>query len=189
VTPEEAETFFEEDENLRDVLAAFDRGVKGVTARAPRPTWDETWMAVAKIMARRSQCSLSQVGSVIVTPDNRVNSTGYNGKPRNLPGEGPCENWCPRAAAPAAARDPAYLDCPGIHSEANNLLRADWTQIQRGTLYVNGASCLNCARLIANSGLARLVHVVAGKADLRRNPGKVEQFLRESGVEVLRWPG
>jgi dCMP deaminase len=149
-----------------------------------RLTWDATWHAVAKTIGRRSQCSRAQVGAVIVTADNRVASTGYNGPARGQDAVGPCTNWCPRAQGKTDV-SANYDACPAIHAEANALLRADWTQIQAGTIYVSHASCINCAKLVANSGLTRLVHFIDDKAE-QRNPDEVEAYLRRAGMHVER---
>jgi dCMP deaminase len=151
-----------------------------------RPSWDDTWLNAARIMAQRSKCALTQVGAVVATHDNRVNSSTYNGPPRGMPAEGPCTNWCPRAQKAPDARSADYTDCVAIHAEANALIRADWTQTQGGTLYSTASCCLNCARLIANSGLLRVVHVVASAKDMVRRPHVVEEFLRSAGLDVIR---
>lgn len=119
-----------------------------------------------------------------MTGDNRVASTGYNGPARGQDAVGPCTNWCPRAQGKTDITAD-YGACPAIHAEANALLRADWTQIQGGTIYVSHSSCINCAKLVANSGLRRLVHFIDDKAE-DRNPDEVEAYLRRAGMSVER---
>lgn len=148
-----------------------------------RPGWEVTWLAIAQAIAYRSRCDKRQVGAVIVTEDNRVASISYNGPPRGqLLGE-TCSRWCPRMRAGETGA--SYDSCYSIHAEANGLLRADSTEIKGGTIYVSSACCINCARLIANSGLMRVVHVVS-ESDSYRDPDGVEQYLRECGLSVLR---
>jgi dCMP deaminase len=154
-----------------------------------RPTWDRTWIEVAKVMACRSKCVLAQVGAVIVTHDNRINSTCYNGPPMGMDAEGSCTNWCPRAMKPVQDRAPDYTDCISIHAEANALLRADWTEIHGGTIYSTSSCCMSCAKLIANSGLIKVIHIVRDDADLRRNPEGIEQFLQDAGLDAVRLSG
>jgi dCMP deaminase len=154
-----------------------------VTAPAARPGWDATWLAIAQVAAYRSRCDKAQVGAVIVTPDNRVASISYNGPPRGQALTGPCGRWCPRAQNGESGA--SYDRCFSIHAEANGLLRADHTAIQGGTIYVSAACCINCARLIANSGLRRVVHVV-GECDAHRDPDGVEQYLRRCGLSAIR---
>lgn len=152
-------------------------------ATLDRPSWDQTWLAIASTIALRSRCSRRQVGAVIVTRDNRVAAVSYNGPPRDAKLTGPCANWCPRMIT--GDTGPGYVNCLSIHAEANALLRADWTAIQGGTIYVSSASCVNCAKLVANSGLSRLVHVVRPE-DHYRDPDTVEETLRECGILVAR---
>jgi len=148
-----------------------------------RPGWDPTWLAVAQVIAYRSRCDRAQVGAVIVTRDNRVAAISYNGPPRGQRLVGTCVNWCPRARGENLS--PSYDECATVHAEANALLRADFTDIRGGTIYVSSACCRGCAKLIANSGLTRVVHVV-GPNDLHRDPDAVETYLRTCGLTVTR---
>jgi dCMP deaminase len=62
-----------------------------------RPSWDETWLSVARTIARRSLCSRDQVGAVVVSATNRLLETGYNGPPAGFQTDlQPCTEWCPR---------------------------------------------------------------------------------------------
>lgn len=150
----------------------------------PRPSWTDTWIQVAQIMGRRSRCARAQVGAVIVTRDNRVASQSYNGPAKGLLLSGDCTNWCPRAMGKTDLSSD-YGACSTIHAEANALLRADYSMIQGGTIYVSHSSCINCAKLVANSGLSTLVHRVT-EADAHRNPDAVEKYLRDAGMKVVR---
>lgn len=141
-------------------------------------------MDVARTIGRRSWCTRAQVGAVVVTADNRVASTSYNGPAAGLGLSGPCTEWCPRGKGEVTA-NADYGSCATIHAEANGLLRANFTDIQGGTIYVSHSSCINCAKLVANSGLARLVHHVT-EADMHRNPDQVEKYLRSAGLVVDR---
>jgi deoxycytidylate deaminase len=78
-----------------------------------------------------------------------------------------------------------YSTCDSIHAESNAIARANFTEIQGGTIYVTHASCINCAKLVGNSGIVRLVHRVT-EADAHRQPQQVEEYLRTIGVEVTR---
>lgn len=144
---------------------------------ASRPTWDEVWMHVAYAVAARSLCERDQVGAVVVSANNRIVDTGYNGPPRGMPrDESGCENWCPRAKIQTtfkreiqgvthdiltgATLDPAYNDCHALHAEANALMFGDRTQREGGTIYISSGVCGGCAKLIANSGLARVVFTI-----------------------------
>lgn len=140
-------------------------------------------MRVAQDLALRSLCCRAKVGSVIVTEDQRAVSPSYNGPAKGDPVEGPCSGWCPRVINGDYGSE--YGACRAIHSEANALTRANFNEIQGATIYVTGPVCINCARMVANSGIRRVVHRVLPE-HAYRNPEDVEQYLRECGIEVLR---
>jgi dCMP deaminase len=149
-----------------------------------RPTWDQTWMAVAEVIAKRSRCDRRMIGAVIVTADNQVAAASYNGPPAGMHVEGRCTDWCPRAQRGSRSVMPTdYHSCPAIHAESNALLRADRTRINGGTVYVTGSVCMDCAKLVANSGLARVVMSVSSQ-DAHRNPTDVIRYLRGCELTV-----
>lgn len=152
-----------------------------------RPSWNGVWITVARTVAERSLCSRAQVGAVIVSADNRVQSASYNGP---VPGfdhdKQPCTAWCPRAKKePGDALSPEYLDCAATHAEASALVRADRSQLEGASIYVSGAVCINCAKLICHTGIKTVFHVVHA-TDAHRDPEVVEKFLRENGRAVIR---
>lgn len=153
-----------------------------MTEMTQRPTWDETWMAVVDAVAKRSRCSRAQVGAVIVDSKERICATGYNGSAANFPADGQCTNWCARARGESPL-DNMYDACPAIHAEANALLYVDRSAIEGGTIYITCAPCMQCAKLISNSGLSRVVARVR-KADLHRNPEVVLDYLRQCKLSV-----
>lgn len=149
-----------------------------------RPGWDDVWLHVAEAVAGRVLCTRARVGAVIVTVDNRVNSASHNGPPAGFNhGERPCTEWCGRAMSGDSSAD--YSSCPSIHAETNALVRADFTAIRGGTIYITAAICINCAKMVANSGLARVVHIVRDE-DRHRDPDFVEEYLRSMGLTVDR---
>ncbi len=149
-----------------------------------RPSWDQVWILVAQTVAQRSLCSRAQVGSVIVTADNRVASVSFNGAPDAVDCHGrPCIEWCARAKNQDS--DPSYETCAANHAEANALLRANWTDIQGGTIYTSSGTCINCAKLVLGAGIKRVVHIV-DPSQAYRGPEAVEAYLRGNGVEVVR---
>jgi len=148
-----------------------------------RPSWTEVWMRAAEVIGERSRCDMRQIGAVIVSDDNAYSVVGYNGPPAGYPiGQwSTCKTWCPRAQTEDQTL--GYDNCISIHAEANALMKADHSRIQHGTLYVNSASCWGCGKLIANSGVRRVVMNVA-EADAHRDPERTIKFLRDSGIHV-----
>lgn len=151
-----------------------------------RPTWDETWMAVADTVSLRSKCVRRQAGCVLVTSRNAIVSVGYNGPPRywrtgtGEEPDGPCDGWCERARTGGSM---SYDDCPSVHSEANALMHADLRALTAGTAYVTSGPCLTCAKNLANSGIHRVVYRIA-EVDLARHPELTTAYFHACGIEV-----
>lgn len=116
--------------------------------RENRASWADIWAELACLIAKRSPDPSSQVGAVIVTPDNVLLSTGYNGPPRG---------WV-LSTVPWDQRPAKYSYI--VHAEENAWLFA----LQRGvalkgcTMYVSGLVCHRCALRIAHLQLYRVVY-------------------------------
>lgn len=152
-----------------------------------RPSWHDTWMDVAEVVSLRSDCSRAKHGAVIVSPTNRIISTGYNGPPRGFikPMDG-CENYCPRAISGEYRTD--YDNCYSIHAESNAIAFADRRDMEGGTIYVNGMCCYTCAKLICNSGIALVV--LKQKVEQAYRVSKpVMNLFYASGIEVSLYDG
>jgi dCMP deaminase len=147
-----------------------------------RPTWDATWMQVAETIGLRSRCSRAKIGAVIVDTQKRVAATGYNGPAASLMLNGECINWCERAQGKTELTS-AYEGCPSIHAEANALLYVDRSAVEGGTIYVTSAPCMQCAKLISNSGLKRVVAIVRDE-DAHRKPEVVLDYLVRCNITV-----
>lgn len=139
-------------------------------------------MHVADTVARRSRCSRAQIGAVVVSKDQRISSTGYNGPAATFPAEGECINWCTRAQG-VTPLDNVYDSCPSIHAEANALLYVDRSRVEGGTIYITDAACLQCAKLVSNSGIARAVMRISSTA-AHRNPTATIEYFQKCGIEV-----
>jgi dCMP deaminase len=139
-------------------------------------------MTVAETVAKRARCSRATIGAVIVDHNNRVCATGYNGPASGYPEKGECINWCPRAKG-SAPLDNLYDECPSIHAEGNALLYVDRSSVEGGTIYVTAPPCMQCAKLISNSGLKRVV-CISNEKDAHRKPETVIAFLNKCGITV-----
>lgn len=82
--------------------------------------------------------------------------------------------------------DASYANCPSLHAEANALSVCDRVQRELGTIYVTSIPCMDCAKLIANSGLTRLVYRLTprGKAREDRLDESPLAFLANCGIKV-----
>ena len=107
---------------------------------------DRVFMNIAKEVATLSHCSRSKVGAVIEL-DGNVVSFGFNGTPKGMP------NCC---------EDENNITLPYvIHGESNALLKAAKTghSTKGGTLYLTLSPCLDCAKLILQSEIQRVVYL------------------------------
>ena len=142
-------------------------------------------MRVAATIGERSVCSRDQVGAVIVSKDNRIIDSGYNGPPRGMYRVGGnCASWCPRVQKHHVGdMSPIYDDCVSLHAEQNALMFSDRRLREGGTIYVSSSVCGTCAKLIANSGLAQCVVMLTDAP--HRNAGKWISFMEQCGVNVV----
>lgn len=118
-------------------------------------TKDDKYLAMCIVGAEIFRtCSKRNVYAIVLSADGRVVGTGYNGAPSGVVH---CvDGGCPRARAESP--DPGFRDCIAIHAEENALLYSDPAARRGGTLYVNATPCFGCAKVLAGSGLARVVY-------------------------------
>lgn len=118
--------------------------------------WKYLWLVCTEA-SRFSTCAKRQYMAVLVDTHGHIIGTGYNGGPKGYPH---CnEGACPRAQEGSPSGS-IYNNCIAIHAEANALLHSDYTARRDScVLYVNGPPCWDCAKLIANSGVWRIVHL------------------------------
>jgi len=140
-------------------------------------------MQVADAISHRSRCSRAQIGGVVVSKDQRISSTGYNGPASLFPTEDECMSWCPRAQG-LTTLDNTYDSCPSIHAEANALLYVDRSRVEGGTIYITDAACYQCAKLISNSGITRVVMRIGTRA-AHRLPDATVEYFKKCNIDVV----
>lgn len=140
-------------------------------------------MQVADAISQRSRCSRAQIGAVVVSKDQRISSTGYNGPASLFPTEEECMSWCPRAQG-LTTLDNTYDSCPSIHAEANALLYVDRSRVEGGTIYITDAACYQCAKLISNSGITRVVMRIGTRA-AHRLPDATVDYFKKCNIDVV----
>lgn len=139
-----------------------------------RPSWDDYFMAVARIVGTRSSCDRLRSGAVLVK-DNRIISTGYNGAPSGLPscdevGHLMEEGHCVRT----------------IHGEHNIILQAaiiSGASTKGTTMYSKYSPCIHCCKYLVAAGVER---VVFGK--IYRNSTAID-YLKDAGIKVEQYKG
>src|SRR5262245_31791957 len=165
------------DGDLKELATRVEEVLRDRLFFRERPSWDEYFMSIARVVASRSNCVKRKVGSVIAL-DRRIISTGYNGTPRGIRN---CnEGGCPRCAG--AAESGTRLDeCLCSHAEENAITQSAYhgVSVRGGTIYTTLCPCLICTKMIINAGLAEVVY------DVHFPLGEVSVSLfREAGVKV-----
>lgn len=116
----------------------------------PHINWDEYFMGVALLSAKRSKDPNTKVGACIVNEKKRIIGIGYNGFPYG----------CSDDTFPwSNDKDNCYLDQKYpyvVHAEANAILNSTQS-LDGATIYVSLFPCNECAKLIIQSGIKELV--------------------------------
>ena len=116
-------------------------------------TWDEYFMGIARLSSFRSKDPSTQVGACIVSSDNRILSIGYNGAPNGY--EDAYFPW-DREGNPLETK---YLYV--CHAEMNAILnfRGNKKDLEGAKLYVDLFPCNECAKLIIQSGIKKVIYL------------------------------
>jgi dCMP deaminase len=123
---------------------------------------DIRYLRMAAIWAENSYCKRRQVGALMVK-DERIISDGYNGTPAGF------DNVC---------EDAHNVTLPWVlHAEANAITKvaASSNSSQGATIYITSAPCIECAKLIIQAGIRRVVYS--------------SSYHTEEGLELLRQAG
>ena len=140
--------------------------------RADYINWDEYFMGVAMLAARRSKDPNTQVGACIVSPDNIIISTGYNGMPK-----GCSDDEFPWDRTGEETKYP-YV----VHAELNAILNANGRDLRGSRLYVALFPCNECAKAIIQSGVAEVVYLSDKYAGTPMNVAS-KRMLDAAGVK------
>ncbi|NWF76002.1 MAG: dCMP deaminase family protein [Nitrospirae bacterium] len=130
-----------------------------------RPDWDEYFINIAKVVSTRATCLRRRYGAVI-TKDNIIVSTGYNGAPAGMKDcleVGRCTRK--ELQIPHGER---YELCHSVHAEANAIIRASVDELNGATMYIAGTDkesgqcnsepCMMCKRMILNARISKVVY-------------------------------
>ena len=120
---------------------------------------DKRYLRMSSIWAENSYCKRRQVGALIVK-DQMIISDGYNGTPSGF------ENVC---------EDEQNVTLPYVlHAEANAITKvaASSNSSKGATIYVTSAPCIECSKLIIQSGIVRVVYS--------------EKYRTEEGCDLLK---
>ncbi len=113
-------------------------------------TWDQYFMGIAKLSAKRSKDPSTQVGACIVSDENKILSVGYNGMPHCCHDD---EFPWDREGAPL---DTKYMYV--CHAELNAILNYSGVCLKGSRLYVTLFPCNECAKAIIQTGIKELIY-------------------------------
>jgi len=138
-------------------------------------TWDEYFMGVAMLAAQRSKDPNTQVGACIVSEDNIIISTGYNGMPK-----GCSDDVFPWEREGEETKYP-YV----VHAELNAILNANGRDLRRSRLYVALFPCNECAKAVIQSGISEVFYLSDKYA---ATPGTIasKRMLDAAGVKYTQ---
>ena len=145
----------------------------------PRPSWDEYFMEITKLVATRSTCLRRKVGAIFVR-DKRILATGYNGAPKGLKH---CEEiGCLRERLKIPSGERHEL-CRGVHAEQNAIVQAatSGVNLEGATLYSTTYPCILCSKLIINARVKKVIYLEGYPDQL------ATEMLDEAGIVVERF--
>ena len=128
---------------------------------------DSLYLRIASVWSENSHCNRSKVGCLIVK-DRQIISDGYNGTPSGFPNE--CED-CNNNTLPTV-----------LHAEANAITKIakSANSAEGSTLYVTLSPCFDCAKLIIQAGIKRIVY-----SEEYRKTDSFKLF-EEAGIEIKK---
>lgn len=143
-----------------------------------RPSWDDYFLGMARLVAKRATCLRRCVGAVLVK-EKKILATGYNGAPTGL---AHClDIGCLREKLGIPSGERHEL-CRGLHAEQNVLVQAALYGVSTkdSILYITNQPCIICAKMLINAGIREIV--TCGDY-----PDKLAaEFLKEAKIKIKR---
>ncbi|MCK9302070.1 MAG: cytidine/deoxycytidylate deaminase family protein [Bacteroidales bacterium] len=167
-----------------------DDKTQGSNCKYVRPSWDEYFMEVANIIAKRATCDRGRSGCVIAR-NNQILVTGYVGSPAGLPHCDDVGHLYKYVIHEDGSRSQHCVRT--VHAEQNAICQAAklGVSLNGATLYCRMTPCRTCAMLIINCGIVRVVcekkyHVAAESEEMFAAAGVKLEYVSE---EVLKYDG
>lgn len=158
---------------IKDSLPAIE-----AAAAYTRPTWDEYFIELMKVIGTRGTCNRGRSGCVIVK-DKRVVATGYVGAPAGLAHCDEVGHWFKKTIHEDGNITQHCIRT--VHAEANAIAQAAkyGINIDGATLYCKMEPCLDCTKLLISAGIKRVV------CDKRYQAAKESrEMLEEAGIKL-----
>jgi dCMP deaminase len=144
-----------------------------------RPSWDQYFMDITRLVATRSSCLRRQVGAILVK-DRNILASGYNGVPSGIMHCEAAGCLRERLGVPSGER---HELCRGLHAEQNAIIQAakHGTNINGATLYCTTMPCIICTKMIINAGITTVIYGEGYADDLAR------EMIGETGISVRQF--
>lgn len=140
-------------------------------------SWEEYFMGIAELSAKRSKDPHTQVGACIIDKDNRILSVGYNGFPNNCSDDE--FNW-----GKDKDGDNKYLYV--VHAELNAILNYKGPSLQNSTLYVTLFPCNECTKAIIQSGIKEVIYKLDKHPDIITEVA-AKKMLDAAGIKYKKY--
>lgn len=130
----------------------------------PRKSWDQYFLDITKVVGERGTCDRGKSGSIIVV-NKRIVATGYVGSSRGMPH---CDDVGHLMREVIDENGKKSMHCVRtIHAEENAILQAAeyGISVRGGTVYCKMTPCFNCARMMVQVGIVRVVALRRYHAD------------------------
>ncbi|XP_021360264.1 deoxycytidylate deaminase-like [Mizuhopecten yessoensis] len=143
-------------------------------------------MGVALLSSRRSKDPNTQVGACIVNKFKRIVGLGYNGFPDNIPDNDNKLPWGKSSEKDAEG----YVQHKGLyvcHAEMNAIVNKLSVDITGCTMYTTLSPCNECAKLICQLRLGKVVYYERKTEDKEGKYKAAEKMFKEAGIEWVRY--
>ncbi|MFH0929270.1 MAG: cytidine/deoxycytidylate deaminase family protein [Candidatus Aenigmatarchaeota archaeon] len=165
---------------LKDKIAKIaERLIAEKREEYKRPSWDEYFMEIAKVVGTRGTCDRGRNGAVLVR-NKRIITTGYVGSPKGLKHCDEVGHLMHDVINPDGKQSKHCIRT--THAEQNAIVQAALHGIstEGATLYVKFEPCFTCAKMIINAGIKRVV------CQKKYHNGELtRKFFKEAGVEIV----
>jgi dCMP deaminase len=144
-----------------------------------RPSYDEYFMEMAHVVAKRSTCLRRKVGAILVK-EKHILSTGYNGAPKGM--KHCSETGCLREDQNIPSGERHEL-CRGLHAEQNAIIQAAvfGVSIKGSVLYCTNTPCVVCVKMLINAGVTEIIYAGEYPDELAKC------MMSESSLKIKRF--
>ena len=144
-------------------------------------SWDSYFMSVALISSFRSKDIKTKNGACIVGENKKILGIGYNGLPKNFKDKK--EFWNDECDNDLINSKHSYV----IHAEVNSILNSN-SNIQNSTIYITYLPCINCSKLIIQSGIIKVVFLEEKNSKKYEEINKVvKKILKIGKVKLIKF--